>query len=67
MSGSARGRQGRLFLTRSEGTLDIDTPGDRGLLALPVNDDLLHTRLQRQRELLRAGPLRRQAAGSAGR
>jgi hypothetical protein len=65
-SGPARRRQGRLFLTRSEAPLDVDTPGDRRLLSLLVNDDLLHAWLQRQRELLRAGPLRGQASLEAG-
>jgi hypothetical protein len=58
MSGPARRRRARLFLTRSQGALDVDTTGDHRLLPLPVDDDLLHTRLQRQRQLLRAGPLR---------
>src|SRR6185437_3640103 len=61
MSGPAGGRRDRLLLTRSEGPLDVDPPGNRRLLPLLINDNLLHTRLQRQRQLLRAGPLRRQA------
>ena len=49
MSGSARSWQGRLFLTGGGASLDVETAGYHRLLPLLISDDLLHTRLQRQR------------------